>query len=308
MNTQKMKKIISLFLIIIFGFSAVFAQSSAKSTLIKPTNHKKRVTILISGKTSHYYSLDHEKTSVINVNGPGKLRVITRARLAAEKSSKANYEVIYTINGGTAQKAKITNAVRAEAASYAEGIPGIPAQGKEIEIILGRGAQTVEFLIADSTALVEARYLFTATKGAKTEWISFSPNTPCEPVELVSKETNVKYYRFSQQKPLRVEVTGPTEIRVLTRIENHFNMKGRIHYRIQVKENDMILNTFQLSSTHSEEAVYRDNSSLIPGKPCEFVIEAPKGKHVYEIYPLDEDKNTVLGRMLIPKKAVNLGK
>lgn len=303
-----MKKIISLSLIIILGFSAAFAQSSAKSAIIKPTNHAKRVTILVSGKTNHYYSLSHEKSSVISVNGPGKLRVITRARLAPEKASKANYEVIYTINGGTEQKAKITNAVRAEAASYAEGIPGIPAMGKEIEIVLGRGAQTIEFLLADSTTLVEARYLFTATKGHKTEWISFSPKTPCEPVELISKETNVKYYRFSQQKPLKVEVTGPTELRVLTRIENHFNMKGRIHYRIQVKENNLVLNTFQLSSTHSEEAVYRDDSSLIPGKPCEFVIEVPKGKHVYEIYPLDEDKNTVLGRMLIPQKAVNLGK
>lgn len=308
MNSRKMKKIISLLLLFMVGFSAAFAQSTAKSTQIKPTNFKNRVTILVSGKTSHYYSLSHQTASVISVNGPGKLKVITRARLAQAKDSKANYEIRYVVNGGVQQKSKITGATRAEAASYADDITGIPAQGKEIEITLGRGSHTIEFLIADATVQVEARYLFTPTKGQKMEWISFSPKAPSEPVELISKETNVKYYRFSKQKPLKVEVTGPTELRMLTRIENHFNMKGRIHYRIQVKDNNVILNTYQLNSTHSEEAVYRDNSSLIPGKPCEFVIEVPKGMHVYEIYPLDEDKNTVLGRMLIPKKDIKLGK
>ncbi|MBE0637148.1 MAG: hypothetical protein IH598_01340 [Bacteroidales bacterium] len=303
-----MKKSISLLLILLIGLTGTMAQTTGKSTLIKPANYKNRVTILVSGKTSYYYSLSSEKASVISVNGPGKLRIITRARLSPTKESKATYQIRYVVNGGIPQYSKISGATRAEAASYAGDISGVPAQGKEIEIALGRGSHTIEFFLSDASVHVEARYLFTPTKGQKLEWISYSPNAPSEPVELISKETNVKYYRFSKQKPLKVEITGPTELRVLTRIENHFNMKGRIHYRLQVRDNDAILNTYQLSSTHSEEAVYRDNSKLIPGKPCEFVIEVPKGKHVYEIYPLDEDKNTVLGRMLIPKKDVKLGK
>jgi hypothetical protein len=38
------------------------------------------------------------------------------------------------------------------------------------------------------------------------------------------------------------------------------------------------------------------------------VIFVPEGKHVYEIIPLDKDKSSLLGRLLIPKKDVKLEK
>jgi hypothetical protein len=93
---------------------------------------------------------------------------------------------------------------------------------------------------------------------------------------------------------------------VLTRIENHYQMRGRINYRLQVRENDEVINTYQLSSRRSEVTVYKDDNTLIPGKGCEFVINVPKGRHIYEILSLNQDKNTVLGRLLIPEKDVKL--
>jgi len=85
-------------------------------------------------------------------------------------------------------------------------------------------------------------------------------------------------------------------------------MKGRIHYRIQIRENGKVINTYQLNSRRSEITVYKDDNELVPGKACEFVIIVPKGKHLYEIVPLDQDKNTVLGRFLMPEKDVKLVK
>lgn len=155
---------------------------------------------------------------------------------------------------------------------------------------------------------VAVRYIFTATKPKKKDWIVFSPLTPSEPVDLISRESTVSYYRFSMDKPLKLEINGPTELRVLTRIENHYQMRGRIHYRIQVKEDAEVINTYQLSSKRSEVAVYKEDKDLIPGKACEFVIIIPKGRHTYEIFPLDKDKSTVLGRCLLPEKDVKLKK
>ena len=83
-------------------------------------------------------------------------------------------------------------------------------------------------------------------------------------------------------------------------------MKGRIHYFVQVKQDGDTVNTFRLSSVRSEIAAYKSDKTLVPGKAREFVIEVPKGRHTYEIYPLD--KSSVLGRLLIPKKAITLEK
>jgi hypothetical protein len=182
----------------------------------------------------------------------------------------------------------------------------VPGQLKEFEIELGLGSHTIEFKLRDSKINVAARYAFMPAKEKKLEWIAYCPMTPSEPVDLISKESTTSYYRFSFEKPLKIEIIGPTELRVLTRVENHYEMKGRIHYRVQIKEADKVLNTYQLSSERSETAVYKENRDLIPGKACEFVIIVPKGKHNYTVFPLDEDKSTLLGRLLIPKKDVKL--
>ena len=129
---------------------------------------------------------------------------------------------------------------------------------------------------------------------------------PNEPVDLVTHENVVHYYRFSQKKPLKIRINGPTTMRVLTRFENHYDMKGRIDYRVQVKEDGKVIHTYLLSSVYSEVTNYKKNGRLVPGKAREFYIRVPSGRHNYTIVPLDKDKNTILARVLIPKKDVKL--
>lgn len=300
-----MKSKLTLLILVLLAFQAP-GQSTARSKMLKPENFTKRVTTVIEGKSRYYYSLDNTETSVITVQGPGKLRVITRARFPFENPAKLNYDIQYTINGGETQVANFKNVTRSANATYLKGTLGIPGQPADFVIELGRGANTIEFIVSNHSAPVAARYLFTPTKGKKISWMSYSPMPPAQPVELITGDNITKYYRFSDEKPLMVEVNGPTQLRVFTRIENHYRMKGRIHYRIQVMENDEVVNTYQLSSVRSEVTVYSENYDLIPGKGCEFIIEAPAGRHVYKIVPLDEDKNTVLGRLFIPKKDVKI--
>ena len=301
-----MNKILLSFVALMFLSSAILAQSSGKSKYLKPTNHQKKVTTIVSEKSRSYYSLSNEKPSVISVRGPAILRVLTRSRFVPEAGAKINYDVLYTIDGGEQQKEKMSSVVRSKKATYLKGTLGVPGQLKDFEIELGRGDHTIEFLLEDIEVPVAVRYNVTPTKEKKQEWIAYSPVQPSEHVDLISRETTVNYHRFSTGTPLIVEINGPTILRVLSRIENHYQMKGRIHYRLQVKENDKVLNTYQLSSRRSEIAVYKDDKELIPGKACEFVIDVPKGKHTYEILPLDQDKSTVLGRLLLPKKDVKL--
>ena len=89
-------------------------------------------------------------------------------------------------------------------------------------------------------------------------------------------------------------------------MENHYYMKGRINYRLQVKEDGEIRHTCLLSSVRSEITSYKKDGNKIPGKAKEIVINVPSGTHIYEIIPLDKDKKTILGRILFPKKDINL--
>lgn len=299
-------KQIPLILLMVFLVLSGMAQSGSNSKYLKPTNFQKKVTTLISKKSRSYYSLDTEKPSLITIQGPGIVRVMSRGRFVPKEEDEIDYEVFYRIDGGEEEIVKLDNVRRSKDATYLNGELGVPGQLYDFEITLGRGYHNIELIRSESSVPIACRYKFTPTKEKKREWIAFCPMRPSEPVDLISRESTVSYYRFSMEKPLKIDIIGPTELRIMTRVENHYQMRGRIDYRIQVKENGNIINTYQLSSRHSQVAVYKDDKNLIPGKACEFVINVPKGKHIYEVLPLDKDKSTVLGRVLLPEKDVSL--
>jgi hypothetical protein len=303
-----MKKIQFLLLGLIFCYAGAMAQSSSKTKYLKPSNYEKKVVTKSGDKSRNYYSLDTKTPSIITLQGPGILRVITRGGFAPNEDDDIRYEILYTVDGGEQQHVVFSNVGRSKKATYQNGSFGVPGDLKDFEINLGRGNHTVELFLKENGIPVAARYKLIPTREKKLDWIRYSPLPPCEPVDLITKESTVNYYRFSVDKPLKVEINGPTQVRVLTRVENHIHMKGRIVYRVQVKENDKVINTYQLNSRRSEVTVYKDDNTLIPGTGCEFVIEVPKGNHTYEILSLDQDKNTVLGRLLIPVRDVKLVK
>lgn len=298
-----MKKLVLTLLISLLILPGVYAQ---KTRVLKPKNHVKRVTHIILGNSRNYYSLSSTDASLITVEGPGTLRVITRARFEENAPEKIDYSVLYSVDGTEQQTESIRNTEPLKDGAYRNTALGKPGKSEDFKIELGRGDHSIEFLLEDDLVKVAARYLFYPAKEKKIDWITFDPEFPAEGVDLIARESIVHYFRASQDQPLEVEVIGPTLLRVLSRVENHYTMRGRINYRMQVKENGAVVNTYQLSSRRSQVTAYKDNPELIPGKGCTFVIEVPEGKHTYEIMPIDKDKSTVLCRFMIPEKDVKI--
>jgi len=81
-------------------------------------------------------------------------------------------------------------------------------------------------------------------------------------------------------------------------------MKGKINYRIEVKEDKKLINTYMLCSDRSDVTHYKKDEKKTPGKANEIVINVPSGTHSYELMPLDN--YTVLARILFPKKDIKL--
>jgi uncharacterized membrane protein len=294
-------KIFISFLLVLFGFLSVFSQTK----ILKPQNNKNNLTIVESGKNKIYYRILKNDPSLILVKGPGILQVLTRAVITAGKAD-LRYSVYYRIDGGEYTRVEVSDVHNSVKAKFRDKSNGIPAATNTFDIELSQGEHTLEIKTGDENTDVVARYLFKKFKVKKIKWIMLSPIPPSEPVDLVTHENVIHYYRFSEKKPLKIRINGPTTLRVLTRFENHYDMKGRIDYRIQLKENGKIIHTYLLSSLYSEVTAYKKNSKLVPGKAREFYIQVPPGKHNYTVIPLDKDKRTILARVLFPKKDVKL--
>jgi len=249
--------------------------------------------------------LESGTPTVLLVRGPGKLKVFTRAILNNEKN-KSPYSVLYRINGGNYTRVLFSDIQSSSTAKLRDRSNNIPTTVKVLEIDVAPGDNSIEFKSEKNLPPVIAKYLFNKIREKKTKWFMLSPSPSSDPVDLVTRENVIHYYRFSEIRPLKIRINGPTLLRILTRFENHYDMKGRINYRIQVKEDGKIKHTYLLSSTYSEVTTYRKNTKLVPGKAREFYIQVPSGRHNYTITPLDKDKNTILARVLFPKKDVKL--
>ncbi len=289
-------------IVLLFPFY-VFSQKTGETKVLKPTRFRQEAPIVISNKIRMYYQLSSEKESLIFAQGPGKLRLLTRAHFLPGQERKVSFGINYSLNGGEIQSLKVTSTERSAQASFTE-LKGIPGQLQTFEIILPRGDNTISFKLSESKTGVVVRYLFNPLKEKKKEWITFTPVQSIDIVDLYSNESVVTYYRFSGEQPLKVEVIGPTQLRIFTRIEFTHQMRGTVNYRLQVVNNGKVINTYQMSNKRSEVAAYKNSSELVPGKASEFVIDVPAGKQTYEIFLLDKDKKTILGRTMILKKDV----
>ena len=292
-------------ILLLITFSCVL--TFADNKIIKPVNAKSKVTLNVSGTYRDYYPLSVKNASLISVKGPGQLKIITRARFLTGDKTTLNYRIFYRIDGSGKKNAEYKDVQRSVKAFYKNDSLAIPGDDEKIIVNLGSGEHNIKVWLDKDNPEVAARYIFTPKEEKSLTWISLCPQEPNEPVNLLSDEDEVKYYRFSEDKPLKIKITGPTKLKVFTRIENHYTMKGRINYRLQVKEDKKVKHTYQLNSVRSETACYKKDGSKVPGKAKEIVFNVPNGIHYYQVTPLDKDKSTLLGRILFPKKDIKLG-
>jgi len=302
---NKNKKINEIFfLVLIFLINSFLSIAAPKTKVLVPKYANGSISIIVSGKSYKYYPLSSNESSVLTTRGPGKLKIITRSNLNSQDKSRLDYVVYYKINGGEKIKSEF-NSVKSDAnASFEDRSLGLPSVGENIIIELSRGENTIELWSGSENSKIITRALFTEIKEKKIDWVSLSPTYPNEPVSLVTNEDIVSYYRYSSAKPLKVKITGPTTLRVLNRAEFDYKMKGKLNYRVKVKEDNKVKNTYMLCSDRSDITKYKKDGKRTPGKANEIVINVPSGTHTYEIITLD--KCSVLARILFPKKDIKL--
>ena len=293
-----------LFTFIVYISVSFLCFAFAKTIVLVPKNARVPIVINISNKSLKYYPLSVDEATILSARGPGKLKIITRGHLSSKSFKTLNYVVYYRINGGEKIRSNFSSVKADNKAFFEDDSQGYPSVGEKIIIELSRGENTVEIWSASGNPKLCIRSLFKKIKEKKIDWVRLSPNYPNEPVSLVANEDVLSYFRYSPSKSLKIKITGPTVLRVLNRFEFDYKMKGKINYRIEVKEDKKVKNTYMLCSTRSDVTRYRNDGKRIPGKANEIVINVPSGTHKYELIPLDN--YTVLARILFPRKDIKL--
>jgi hypothetical protein len=268
---------------------------------LTPASFDRAVDVTISGKNHNYYVLQPGTKVVVEVKGPSKLRIISRAVFDG-----AGDTVTYTFAGqrkGTRKTTAYKHTTHAAEKVEIAGMTGKHVGLNRIKVVdVPRGNQVYTFTLPKS-ATTDVLLHFTLDANEFTRGTSVVALTPAEyttAVDLVSREEMTPYYRIGTGHQVVLKLVGPVTLKVLSRIEFDANMNGKQKWKVRVTEDGKTKGTYSLASRKSELATYRETSALVPSRAETFFVEVPAGEHRYE-FTLPENHRTVLLRFLLPK-------
>jgi len=276
---------------------AVFAvTATVNARLIRPDNGPEPEKLVISGHSRNYYKLEKSNPLIFNLNGPQRIRVITRV-VIPEDDTTQQYRVEYHIDSQTPRQFKAETEV-SPVTQHSEFRDVQFGRSKSFYLTIPEGSHTYRFYPANGSDKIMYLRVIAAKMEQKQdnqpEMVQLRPEGNAEKTVLQYKDVSLTYYAITNEHTAEVSVNGPSTLQVYSRLQFEYWMEGEVTYRVQVLEDGQINGTYQLSSERSETTIYRDDGELVPGKWRRFEIEVPKGRHTFEFQMPDSEYSALI--------------
>lgn len=267
---------------------ALMATLVSAADLLKPSNGQNSKEILtIQGTRRVYYQIE-KKPLVYEITGPTRIKIYSRT---AESKRTKDYipfsfqvQIDEQVPVQMQHKQKLTNKVKSgnrpdyyysrSAVDYLN----IPAGKHLVNISRERRGQPVLLRVLDYDP---------KPSGSRKQ---LTPLEKAKPVKITAGDKNLKYYELSTAEPLYVNLDGPTNLELITRLAFETWMGREQDYRIQVWDSGKLLGTYYITGERSEVSTIEDQAELVPGKWRSIYVPLGKGSHEIKIRILDDDR------------------
>jgi hypothetical protein len=295
------KRISFVLLALLVSVLPAAAQSAvAGHHYLTPASFDRKVELLISGKRREYFALDAGKQISVSVQGPARLRVVSRVLLSSPKEV-ADYSYVVERKGGKTFTIVHTAGLSDKALMAGEGTQ-VVAESRTKTVDIPQGDQVFVFSLPKN-AKHSIIFRFAVQTNDFTSGAPVVAMTPAEftkEVNLMAGEKTVPYYRLGDGNKVGLDIIGPATVKVLSRIEFNESMTGKQKWRVEVAEDGKVKATYPLSASRSDTIAYEETSPYVASWAETFFIEVPKGGHHYE-FMLPDSQRTALLRFLLPK-------
>jgi hypothetical protein len=296
-----MKRLIIIILLALIAAFVSIALATSGFRYHKPSSFDKDQQLVISGKTRHYFILEGEAEIAVAVDGPSKLKVMSRLAMA-QGADSGDYSLEYLLDDTKNAKQISHKTAPSIKAGYADKRAASIGLLRTHVLDVPRGKHTYKFRLPQGAAqTVFMRFSQQTNEFTDgTPVIAMTPFEFTSSVDLVTKEESYTYYRVSEKDRIVLKLVGPSTLKVLSRIEYDSNMQGKQKWKVQVLEDGAVKSVYNLSSTKSDINTYRETTNLVPSRAETFYVEIPSGEHVYEL-KLPENHRSSIFRFLMPK-------
>jgi len=267
-------------------FLAAPAQA-AKWQAIDRIAGRSPLTVSVQENPRVYFRVTGDSPLSVTVDGPCRLRVVSRAELSRDQSRPISYRVRIE-EGGKLLKEQATESSAADGVKLGDS-EAVICKSRSIALDLP-GAKHRLMISVAGTPQVLVRIFSSSPARGGAEMISISPVEAARSVTLSEGEKLIPYYTVFPGKPVKLRIVGPTSLELSTRLDFDATMRGTQAYRIAIMKRGVRIRELDFKTTKATTASYTDLKDRSASKMDRTVI--PVGDGVQEIsVELLEPKN-----------------
>ncbi len=267
---------------------------------VKPAGSPKAVKLISAGKPLTYWALDGDGASV-RLKGPTRLRISVRGHFATGDPDAREIALSVAMDGGEAKATKL-KCSRTKETTYAEGAEG-EAPGGRAELILD--VPEGDHTYVARTDLRACGAFAVPSKKKKILRTEMTPASFERAVEEIYQERERTWYFATEEKPVTLEVTGPTTLRISTALNFDSSMRTATEWKLEVLLDGNVAAEKSWKSSRSHTRSYPDEKTLVPGQLETFDLPVPEGRHKVELKP--RGKLSAAFRIQIPTTDLKKG-
>jgi hypothetical protein len=261
-----------------------------------------KVVVVSKGEDQNYWKLLPGKNISLRVEGAGHLKVISRAIFPVRTKNLA-YQILGTRDGNKKLIQNDTTGLSKVSVRYA----GVTEHlGKPISKILKipHGTHEYKFFLPDEAIEgVYLRFMIAGDTALVSDYVACLPRSFSDEVQINVKDQDYIYYRAHNSSPIELEVTGPTHIKCVARLEYLSSGHTPKQFHVQVTEGSNTVLTLPFTARISGNAKYSEANDNVISTGNSFFIDIPAGKHIYKVNTIDPGFS-VLFRFYLPQNGI----
>jgi len=261
-----------------------------------PTTYAGETNMLVDGETFVYYRFTGDDPLAFSVEGPTRLKILTRVRLPNDVDSES-YTVVVSRDGVEDQRESFEGR-HSSHAHYIAFTPMGPGQLKRLYIDVPTGTHGYE-LRAEGDAVIDARPFERA--GNQPSRVAMAPLSSAGVETFLYRDKELVYYLATKREPVVLRVVGPTAVKVNTRLLFDETMLSDQVYVVGVAEDDGVERLYKIETEPSETVMCRDRERFMVGSLQHFMLEVADGPHTYAFRLVDSVSDELAVKFYIPR-------
>lgn len=267
---------------------------------IKATHAAASTCVNVGGRRYTYAVLSEGNGAQFTINGPRQLKVSSRYVFVAGDPAKVPYTVSVSVDGQEVLRKTHTGRPHEKVRlCHAEGRVGTL---RTATLDIGPGKHIVKVSATSGGGGRVAARIYRQVRNRREPTVAYAPDGYDDVRELqFASGSQSTYYHLTSETPVRLSVTGPTNLGVYARLDFDHTMNGSQTYALEVRCDGEISNTVYFDSRKLTTAVYVNEPDVLPGSRNDFQIPVARGRHTYEIRCLRPERCGVAVQIRIPK-------